>query len=151
MQTCKAVHVSILAFLGVFMPLPSSRGLTISFANWRLSMKKSIAILLLCVVLQCSLCGAAMAQSGNSCQSSFVVSFSGLIPTGWNCVGWGYFVFLSICTVPNTKCAPAAAGGEGHDCPTPTASNPTCLTTGDTYIEETDLRIPGLSNGLTLA
>ncbi len=37
MQTCKAVHVSILAFLGVFMPLPSSWGLTIPFADRRLS------------------------------------------------------------------------------------------------------------------
>ncbi len=112
-------------------------------------MKKSVAILLVLVV-QFVLGGSAMAQSANSCQTSFVVSFSGLIPTGWTCVGWGYFVFLSICTVPNTTCAPAAAKNE--TCPTcPHASNPISLATGNTYIEEADLRIPGLSNGLTLS
>jgi YD repeat-containing protein len=113
-------------------------------------MKKSVAILLVLVVLQCGLGGTAMAQSGNSCQTSFVVSFSGLIPTGWNCVGWGYFVFLSICTVPNTTCAPAASPREV--CPwCPSGGKPISLATGNTYIEQTDLRIPGLSNGLTLA
>src|SRR5712691_1542392 len=112
-------------------------------------MKKSVAILLVLVV-QFVLGGSAMAQSAKSCQTSFVVSFSGLIPTGWTCVGWGYFVFLSICTVPNTTCAPAAAKNE--TCPTcPHASNPISLATGNTYIEEADLRIPGLSNGLTLS
>src|SRR6266436_2892856 len=120
------------------------------FAKSEDVMKKSVAMLLVLVVLQCGSGGAAMAQAGNSCQTSFVVSFSGLIPTGWNCVGWGYFVFLSICTVPNTTCAPAAAKNE--TCPTcPHASNPISLATGNAYIEETDLRIPGLSNGLTLS
>src|SRR6202023_2413958 len=107
-------------------------------------MKKSVAILLVLVVLQCGLGGATLAQSNNSCTSSFVISFSGLIPKGWNCVGWGYFVFLSVCTVLNTKCAPAAAPSE--TCPTcPHGGAPISLATGNTYIEETDLRIPGLS------
>jgi YD repeat-containing protein len=110
-------------------------------------MKKSVAILLLLVVLQCGLGGTAIAS--NSCQGTTVVSFSGFVPVGWNCVGWGYFVFLSICTFPNPTCAPAAAAGE--TCPTcPHASNPISLATGNTYIEQTDVRIPGLSNGLTL-
>src|SRR5882762_3784436 len=113
-------------------------------------MKKSFAILLVLMVLQCGLGGTAAAQSSNPCNNTFVVSFSGLTPKGWNCVGWGYFVFLSVCTAPNTKCAPAAAPGE--TCPTcPHASNPISLATGNTYIEETDLRIPGLSNGLALS
>jgi hypothetical protein len=112
-------------------------------------MNKSVAILLLLVVLQCGLGGIAAAQSSNPCNNTFVVSFSGLTPKGWNCVGWGYFVFLSVCTAPNTKCAPAAAPGE--TCPTcPHASNPISLATGNTYIEQADLRIPGLSNGLAL-
>src|SRR5260370_4838510 len=63
------------------------------FAKSENVMKKSVAMLLVLVVLQCGSGGAAMAQSGNSCQSSFVGSFSGLIPTGWNCVGWGLLCF----------------------------------------------------------
>src|SRR5260370_20317957 len=110
-------------------------------------MKKCVAMLLVLVVLQCGSGGAAMAQSGNSCQSSFVVSFSGLIPTGWNCVGWGYFVFLSICTVPNTTCAPPPPPG-GGGCPA--CGSPISLATGNTYIQQTDVRIPGLGSGLTL-
>lgn len=41
-------------------------------------MKKSFAILLVLVVLQCGLGGIAAAQSGNPCNNTFVVSFSGL-------------------------------------------------------------------------
>lgn len=112
-------------------------------------MKKSAATLLILVVLQCTLAGVVAAQSNNPCVSSNVVSFSGPIPRGWLCTGWGYFVFLSICTVPNPTCAPAAAKSE--TCPwCPAGGKPISFATGDTYIEETDLRIPGLSNGLSL-
>ena len=112
-------------------------------------MKKSVAVVLVLVVLQCLLGGTAIAQSSNSCQGTIVISFSGFVPVGWNCVGWGYFVFLSICTFPKPTCAPAAAQNE--TCPTcPHASNPISLATGNTYVEQTDVRIPGLSNGLTL-
>ncbi len=110
-------------------------------------MKKCVAILLVFVVLQCGLGAATLAQSNNSCTSSFVISFSGLIPKGWNCVGWGYFVFLSICTVPNTMCAPPPPPG-GGGCPA--CSKPISLATGNTYIQQTDLKIPGLGSGLTL-
>lgn len=67
--------------------------------------------------------------------------------------------YLSICIVPSAGCAPAAAPYE--DCPTcnaaslaqalpPFASAPVNLATGNTYIEQSDLRIPGLAGGLTL-
>jgi YD repeat-containing protein len=112
-------------------------------------MKRVFTVLLVCFVLQCSLGGAALAQSGNSCLSTITISFSGLIPKGWNCVGWGYFVFLSICTLTNPNCAPAVAKNE--TCPNcPHAGNPISLGTGNTYIVQSDIRIPGLSNGLTL-
>jgi YD repeat-containing protein len=57
------------------------------------------------------------------------------------------------CRVPTTNCPPPAAGDE--TCPTcgkgqAAASSPINLATGNTYIQETDVRIPGLSNGLTL-
>ena len=66
---------------------------------------------------------------------------------------------LSICIAPSPVCAPAAAASES--CPTcntasqsqtpvATASSPVNLATGNTYIEQSDLRIPGLGGGLTL-
>jgi YD repeat-containing protein len=48
-------------------------------------------------------------------------------------------------------CAPAAGPSEG--CPTcgqPSAGSPISLASGNTYIEENDIRIPGLSGGLSL-
>jgi YD repeat-containing protein len=114
-------------------------------------MKRAFRIVLSLIVVYCvSYDPAIAAASGNSCQATVVIGFTpGLIPKGYNCVGWGYFVFLSICTFPSTACAPATPN---EPCPTcPHASNPISLATGDTFIEETDLRIPGLSNGLSLA
>src|SRR6266404_777161 len=111
-------------------------------------MKTSVAILLALVVLQCGLGGATLAQPSNSCSTSFVISFSGPVPIGWNCVGWGDFVFLSICTIPNTKCAPPPPPG-GGGCPA--CGSPISLATGNTYFEQIDLKIPGLGSGLKLA
>jgi len=114
-------------------------------------MKRAFTMLFGCVVLCCAWFDPAMAQPTNSCIGSTVISFTpgpNSVPIGWNCDAWGLFTFLSICTFPTTNCAPAT---NTEPCPTcPHASNPVSLATGDTYIEETDLRIPGLSNGLGL-
>ena len=113
-------------------------------------MKKVFAILLVLVLMQCAWSGAATAQPSDPCHLTFSISFFGPPPLGWTCVPWGEFVFISFCTAPSTSCAPASAASE--TCPTcPHATNPISLATGNTYIEETDLRIPGLSNGLTLS
>ena len=78
----------------------------------------------------------------------------GGVPT-YNCKLWD----------PGPNCLPAAAPGE--TCPTcggaggsspgsspgssrPSAGSPISLVTGNTFIDETDLRIPGLSGGLSL-
>lgn len=115
-------------------------------------MKKFAVMLLIVIVVQFSLGEAATAQPGNSCTSSSIVGFTpgpGVVPTGWFCNGWGYFVFLWICQYQNTSCAPAAAPNE--TCPTcPHGGGPISLATGNTYIDQTDLTIPGLGNGLTL-
>lgn len=67
--------------------------------------------------------------------------------------------YISICIVPSPACAPAAAPEEAcTDCSkaraaqtgTPVTSRPVNLATGNTYIRETDLKIPGLGGGLTL-
>jgi YD repeat-containing protein len=74
--------------------------------------------------------------------------------------GYGYFgcigegPFLALCLVMTPVCQPPAANKE--TCPTcgtpvtPTAGGPISLATGNTYIKERDLSIPGLSGGLTL-
>jgi YD repeat-containing protein len=66
---------------------------------------------------------------------------------------------LSICSAPSPTCTPLAAASES--CPTCNkasasqtspgfASSPVNLATGNTYIEQSDLRIPGLGGGLSL-
>jgi YD repeat-containing protein len=60
---------------------------------------------------------------------------------------------LDRCNVMNPQCPPAASPSETHCpfCPTATAGNPISLADGNTYIKETDLKLPGLGGGLTLA
>lgn len=60
---------------------------------------------------------------------------------------------LSICVVPT--CPPAAGPYEwcpkcNKYVPVPSAGSPINLSTGNTYIEQSDLRVPGLGGGLTL-
>jgi len=66
--------------------------------------------------------------------------------------------FAEECFVPTSTCAPPNAGSETGSCPScaaaaaaaAAAGHPIGLATGNTYIEETDLKVPGLSNGLAL-
>lgn len=119
-------------------------------------MKRAFTILLVCVVLQCSLGGATLGQSGNSCLRTVLISFSGAPPVGWNCIGWGGGVPISFCTFPGPGCAPAVSKNEtcttcSHpQAGTPEAGSPISLATGNTYIAQADIRVPGLSSGLSL-
>jgi YD repeat-containing protein len=54
---------------------------------------------------------------------------------------------LSIYQLTSWTCAPPAPGTR---CPCPAAGHPISLADGDTYIQQTDVKIPGLSNGLSL-
>src|ERR1700730_11806772 len=86
----------------------------------------------------------------------------------FNCIS-GAGGFTLACQVWNPQCAPAAAPKENHSgclpgpsgssnggnnssnrSTSPSCGSPISLTTGNTYIEETDVRLPGLSSGLTL-
>jgi YD repeat-containing protein len=67
----------------------------------------------------------------------------------FNCVSEGSF--LDVCQVMTPACAPAAAPAETcPGCAKAAASNPINLAIGNTYIEEMDVRLPGLSGGLAL-
>lgn len=68
----------------------------------------------------------------------------------FNCVTEG--PYLSVCMYMTAACIPAAAAGETCPaCSAAAAGKPISLASGNTYIEEMDVRLPGLSGGLTLA
>ena len=118
-----------------------------------------IAVGLLCGVLS----DRAAAQVGNSCTSWVYSGSTSLWPDGqysplplgvFDCVGIPN-AFEVVCKIPNFLCPPADSPPE--TCPTcnksksnPSASDPISLTSGNLFIVETDLRIPGLGGGLTL-
>lgn len=105
-------------------------------------------------------CASAIAVHGQtSCTAPWYCSWysftSGCIPTppqgSYNCQYNG--PWAQVCTYLTIYCAPPAAKDE--TCPTcgkgkPTGGAPISLVTGNTFIEETDVRIPGLSSGLAL-
>jgi len=108
-------------------------------------MNKSVAILVVLLVLQCGVNGIAMAQAqSNPCSKTSDIAFAGPHPIGWDCVGWGIPTGLAFCTFPTCPPPPPPPGS------CPACGSPVSLATGNTYIDQTDLRIPGLSNGLNL-
>ena len=65
----------------------------------------------------------------------------------FNCYSPG--PFLENCQVMSTNCPPS--GGRKEICPRcDSAGSPISLATGNTWIEQTDVRVPGLSGGLKL-
>jgi YD repeat-containing protein len=64
--------------------------------------------------------------------------------------GSGQGPFSGLCWIFNYRCAPADAASETRSCQTVTCSRPVSLASGDTYIEENDVRLPGLGGGLSL-
>lgn len=96
--------------------------------------------------------GVSRAQT-QSCQKQFVCSIYTLyygdciphLPLGaHNCASNG--PWSAICNGPTFSCSPTPC----PTCGTGEASGPIDLATGNTYIEESDIRIPGLGGGLSL-
>lgn len=88
------------------------------------------------------------AQAPSSCIETNSFWFTDPIPAGWSCVT-GEGPFMLLCTGPAAVC-----NGKSW-CPTcnqyvPTGGAPINLTNGNTYIQQTDLNIPGLGGGLKL-
>jgi YD repeat-containing protein len=125
--------------------------------------KSILAVLFALLCLQCVLSGGAAAQTGSGCWSVVSCGEYSLgslscvpqLPQGaTNCIGVP-FEWTTICQIPNSSCPPPDAAPE--TCPTcaaaagsPAAGHPISLASGNTYIKETDIRIPGLSGGLSL-
>ncbi len=93
--------------------------------------------------------GFAFAQSG-SAWGIGIWYWPDPIPPGWICDMPGQGPFSMMCWVPPRPLPPTSV------CPTcfgqggATAGHPINLTNGNTYIQETDVHVPGLGNGLTL-
>lgn len=113
-----------------------------------------IAVLFVLAVLVCASGLTAHAQSNNPVCFGVVYcgwtslwgnNNCGLPPGAFNCQGVAW-EFEQMCQVMNPNCPPP----DGN-CPTcNTAGLPISLATGNTFIQQTDVRIPGLSSGLTL-
>jgi YD repeat-containing protein len=114
-------------------------------------MKGIIAGLLLFAGLQCALSGRAAGQVGSACTSwAGNINFPGP-PPPWifNCQPEG--PWLVVCQAMTSACAPAAAAGETcASCAAAAAGHPISLASGNTFIVETDIKVPGLSSGLKL-
>lgn len=110
-------------------------------------------------VLLCVFCTGASAQAGNNCTGSFTCAENSqwglscippLPPSAFNCQGVPY-QFETICQIQTSNCPPLAAAQETcPGCAKAAAGHPISLASGNTYIKQTDIRIPGLSGGLTL-
>jgi len=118
--------------------------------------------LFLLLSLRCVFTSSAEAQFNNGCWAQIVSAATGLfgepyeppIPaTAVNCQGLP-FEFAQMCWVLNNACPPADAAPETcascSKTPPVQGGGPIFFATGDTYIEENDIRLPGLGGGLVL-
>jgi YD repeat-containing protein len=117
-------------------------------------MKKVIVGMLILAGLRSTVSPPVKAQS-NPCVSQvgngLLLGQPIPIPGMFDCITEG--PFLSICSVMNANCPPPAAASE--TCPTcallqALAGLPISLASGNTFIRESDVSLPGLGGGLTL-
>jgi YD repeat-containing protein len=129
-------------------------------------MKAYVVKLLALCLFSCGLSGGIQAQLSGACDDAIIWfgivdgPITAVFPTA-QCpsgpvVGEG--PFSNICTIKSYACPPSA--GAAETCPTCTAAQngpatpkggkPIALASGDTFIEENDVRLPGLSGGLNL-
>jgi YD repeat-containing protein len=98
-------------------------------------------------------CGGAWAQAGDPC-TEYVgwasSGFQGLPPIPpWFVYSDGPCQFCTVYAAKLASCAPPNAQSES--CPfCPAGARPISLATGDTYIQESDVNVPGLGGGLKL-
>lgn len=111
--------------------------------------RKLLAVFFVSVMLLCLLALGASAQV--SCVGSFIWYFPDPIPNGATCIGPAQGPFSMICVGPLANCP----GPPVSFCPTcnkqvPEGGAPINLATGNTYVQEKDVSIPGLNGGLSL-
>lgn len=118
-------------------------------------MVRSAVAVLGFVVLQCVMSAGASAQVGVQCTETGgngMTLYGGCPPWAVTCVTEG--PFLQVWTVMTYLCPPPDAPPETRcpDCEkqSPQAGSPISLATGNTFIKQTDVKLPGLSGGLNL-
>src|ERR1700674_5514521 len=115
---------------------------------------KCCGLVLVLALLSCVFSPGAAAQSNNSCLAITTWWFPLAIPSGWSYYGsypgtytYTIWAWKATCPPVDPPCpCSVAAGGP----PLLTAGNPISLATGNTFIEQKDIRIPGLAGGLNL-
>jgi YD repeat-containing protein len=128
--------------------------LVANFMFWRreVMIRRMLVALFSFSVLTGAMCAGAAAQSANPCMGWSSWYFGDNILGGLTC-GLGQGPWNLVCFGPTGNCPPAGwcpTCGSGNSKGTPPAGSPINLTNGNTYIQQTDVRIPGLGNGLTL-
>ena len=121
-------------------------------------MIKQLAFVFSLMVLQCVLSLPAAAQSTNPCVATQTWwAANGSAPIGWDFFSSYPGTYAIVIYAMKASCQSAGAPSEAGHCPTcdgriiPTAGEPISLASGNTYIQETDVNIPGLSGGLRLS
>jgi YD repeat-containing protein len=115
---------------------------------------KAIVLVLLAAVLQ-GMFGRSISAQNVSCEAydTYCAACGDpFLPGMHNCEPESSFI--DVCALMGWWCPPSAAAAETRTaCPTPgapTCSKPISLASGDTFMVETDTKIPGLGGGLEL-
>jgi YD repeat-containing protein len=112
--------------------------------------KKSLIVLLVCTLATTILCASVGAQSTGSC-IGYGDGFAGPIyPGAFNCI-YSTYILSWACSF-FVHCPPPAAPIECIQCAQGKDSthDPISLATGNTYIQQVDVKVPGLADGLSL-
>jgi YD repeat-containing protein len=109
--------------------------------------KRILGVLLVLVVLQCGLSGPSAAQSCVGKFGTQIWNWPNPIPSGWFYFAPYPAPFAYLIASWTASCPPP---GWCPVCGGVVAGKPINLTNGNTYIQQNDVRIPGLGGGLTL-
>lgn len=103
---------------------------------------------LLLGIVVCSMTAAAPAIAQSGCEGSVAYYWPAppAPPGSYDCVSQG--PYQGVCKV-RVACAPPAAAEE-NKCSDSAAGRPICLASGNTFIVQADLEVPGLGGGLNL-
>ena len=107
--------------------------------------KRIVFAVFVLVIAHCVLTAPLIAQNADPCLIVDAWAFGeGQWPFGWFYVGEGAGLFSYL--IGAKKCPPKP---EHSSCPK--AGSPICLTSGNVYVEDQDVSVPGLGGGLNLS
>src|SRR6266513_336730 len=111
--------------------------------------KKMCCVLFLSAILQFGLSAPLVAQNANPCLAINMWYWPNQPPPGWFIYGPGPGPWFYYIAAWKATCAPQRGGREPKpECPN--CGSPISLATGNTFIRQTDVKLPGISGGLTL-